>query len=68
METITELNELENKTIACKKMVIDREENDTTSIERFYVEYTENQDELLAIKQQVGLKAYHEIISIWNKL
>jgi tRNA 2-selenouridine synthase SelU len=68
METITELNELENKTIACKKMVVDTEVNDIIGIERFYVEYTEDQDELLAIKQRLGLKAYHEIISIWNKL
>jgi len=64
--TNIELKELEDKTIACKKMVI--ENDDTISIERFCVEYTEDDEELNLIKQKVGVKSYHEIISIWNKI
>jgi hypothetical protein len=64
--TNIELKELEDKTIACKKMVIENE--DTISIERFCVEYTEDAEELNLIKQKVGVKTYHEIISIWNKI
>jgi|688.fasta_scaffold02511_4 hypothetical protein len=64
--TNIELKELEDKTIACKKMVI--ENDDTISIERFCVEYTEDAEELNLIKQKVGVKSYHEIISIWNKI
>ena len=64
--TNIELKELEDKTIACKKMVIENE--DTISIERFCVEYTEDAEELNLIKQKVGVKSYHEIISIWNKI
>ena len=64
--TNIELKELEDKTIACKKMVI--ENDDTISIERFCVEYTQNAEELNLIKQKVGVKTYHEIISIWNKI
>ena len=64
--TNIELKELEDKTIACKKMVI--ENDDTISIERFCVEYTEDAEELNLIKQKVGVKTYHEIISIWNKI
>lgn len=64
--THIELKELEDKTIACKKMVIENE--DTTSIERFCVEYTEDAEKLNLIKQKVGVKSYHEIILIWNKI
>jgi hypothetical protein len=64
--TNIELKELEDKTIACKKTVIENE--DAISIERFYVEYTEDAEKLNLIKQKVGVKTYHEIISIWNKI
>lgn len=64
--TNIELKELEDKTIACKKMVIENE--DAISIERFCVEYTEDAEKLNIIKQKVGVKTYHEIISIWNKI
>jgi hypothetical protein len=63
--TNIELKELEEKTIACKKMVI--ENDNVISIERFYVEYTEDQEKLKDIKLQVGTKTFYEIISIWNK-
>lgn len=66
MNTVTELKEIENKAITCKQMVI--ENGDTISIERFCVEYTEDAEELNLIKQKVGVKTYHEIISIWNKI
>lgn len=60
-----EIQELEDKTIACKKMTI--ENNEVVSIERFYIQYTEDPIELSKIKESVGVKTYYEIISIWNK-
>ncbi len=65
MTTIEIVNELEGKTIACKKSVI--ENDNVISIERFYVEYTEDQEKLKDIKTQVGTTIFYEIISIWNK-
>lgn len=65
MNTVNELKEIENKTIACKKMVIENE--DIVSIDRFYIYYTEDPIELSKIKESVGVKTYYEIISIWNK-
>ena len=65
MNTVTELKEIENKAIACKKMVIENE--DIVSIDRFYIYYTEDSMELSKIKESVGVKTYYEIISIWNK-
>jgi hypothetical protein len=65
MTKIEIVKELEGKTIACKKLVI--ENDNVISIERFYVEYTEDQERLKDIKTQVGTTTFYEIISIWNK-
>lgn len=63
--TNIEIKELENKTIACKKTAV--KDDNTVSIDRFYVYYTEDPTELSTIKELVGVKAYYEIILIWNK-
>lgn len=65
MKISTEFIKIDNKTIACKKTAV--EDDNTVSIDRFYVYYTEDPTELSTIKELVGVKAYYEIILIWNK-